>query len=103
MPGRETTPAIHRDTVEHTADRTAVSTPSHAGTTPSQPSLAEVGRSQLRLESVAKVTGAAEYIHNLRLPGMLHGKIHRSSVAHGRIRHVDASAATCGHGASGFT
>ena len=41
----------------------------------------------------AKVTGSAEYIHNLRLPGMLHGKIHRSPVAHGRIVGIDASAA----------
>ena len=46
-----------------------------------------------RLESTAKVTGSVEYIHNLRLPGMLHGKICRSSMAHGRIVRVDPSAA----------
>ncbi len=45
----------------------------------------EVGQSVPRLEGAAKVTGSAEYIHNLRLPGMLHGKIYRSSIAHGRI------------------
>ncbi len=52
-----------------------------------------VGRSIARLEAGAKVTGRAEYVHNLRLPGMLYGKIFRSTVAHGRIRRIDASAA----------
>src|SRR5207244_1923908 len=33
------------------------------------------------------------YVHNLRLPGMLYGRIFRSSVAHGRIRRLDVSAA----------
>src|SRR5262249_47819104 len=32
-------------------------------------------------------------VHNLRLPGMLYGKIFRSSVAHGRIMRIDVSAA----------
>src|SRR5215472_10899753 len=59
----------------------------HATETP------QVGRSVPRLESWLKVTGKAEYVHNLRLPGMLYGKIFRSSIAHGRIRGVDASAA----------
>ncbi len=53
----------------------------------------EVGRSVPRLESTAKVDGSVEYIYNLRLPGMLHGKIHRSSIAHGRIVRIDAGAA----------
>src|SRR5437762_6600038 len=53
----------------------------------------QVGRSVPRLESWLKVTGKAEYIHNLRLPGMLYGKIFRSSVAHGRIKRIDTSAA----------
>ena len=53
----------------------------------------QVGRSVPRLESWLKVTGRAEYVHNLRLPGMLYGKIFRSSVAHGRIKSIDASAA----------
>ena len=42
-----------------------------------------------RLEGAAKVTGRAEYVHNLRLPGMLIGKIFRSTVAHGRIKSLD--------------
>lgn len=52
-----------------------------------------VGCSIPRLEANAKVTGRAEYVHNLRLPGMLYGKIVRSTVAHGRIRRIDPSAA----------
>src|SRR5256886_13685843 len=53
----------------------------------------QIGRSVPRLESWLKVTGRAEYVHNLRLPGMLHGKIFRSTVAHGRIRKIETSAA----------
>ena len=53
----------------------------------------QVGRSVPRLESWLKVTGRAEYVHNLRLPGMLYGKIFRSTVAHGRIKGIDVSAA----------
>src|SRR5205814_3094531 len=53
----------------------------------------QVGRSVPRLESWLKVTGRAEYVHNLRLPGMLYGKIFRSTVAHGRIRRIDTAAA----------
>src|SRR5579884_2470588 len=70
--------------------------------TPSPPALAaegrvatgpQVGRSLPRLEAREKVTGRAEYTHNLRLPGMLYGKVVRSTIAHGRIRSIDASAA----------
>lgn len=55
---------------------------------------AQVGRSIPRLEAWQKVTGRAEYVHNMRLPGMLHGKIHRSTVAHGRIKRIDTTAAS---------
>ncbi|MEX2034969.1 MAG: xanthine dehydrogenase family protein molybdopterin-binding subunit [Xanthobacteraceae bacterium] len=54
---------------------------------------AQVGRSVPRLEGRDKVTGRAEYTHTMRLPGMLHAKIFRSTVAHGRIKKVDTSAA----------
>src|SRR5947209_18133673 len=53
----------------------------------------QVGRSPPRLEAAEKVTGRAEYTHNRRLPGMLHGKVFRSTVAHGRIKSIDTSAA----------
>ena len=54
----------------------------------------QVGRSVPRLESEAKVTGTVEYIHNLEVGGMLHAKIVRSVVPHGRIVGIDATAAT---------
>src|SRR5947209_16187611 len=53
----------------------------------------QIGRSLPRLEAHDKVTGRAEYTHTMRLPGMLHAKIFRSTVAHGRIKSIDVSAA----------
>src|SRR6266851_1804150 len=55
--------------------------------------MAQIGRGIPRLEAHAKVTGRAEYMHHLRVPGMLHGKIFRSTVPHGRIRSIDTRAA----------
>src|SRR3974390_347322 len=55
--------------------------------------LMNIGRSVPRLEAREKVTGRAEYVHHLRLPGMLYGKIFRSSVPHARIKRIDVSAA----------
>jgi CO/xanthine dehydrogenase Mo-binding subunit len=52
----------------------------------------QVGRAIPRLESWQKVTGRAEYVHNLRLPGMLYGKIFRSTFPHARIKSIDTSA-----------
>ena len=53
----------------------------------------QVGRSLPRLEGRDKVTGRAEYTHLMQLPGMLHAKIFRSTVAHGRIKSIDTGAA----------
>ncbi|HXQ82995.1 MAG TPA: xanthine dehydrogenase family protein molybdopterin-binding subunit [Xanthobacteraceae bacterium] len=53
----------------------------------------QIGRSVPRLEAREKVTGRAEYTHLMRLPNMLHGKIFRSTVPHGRIKSIDTSAA----------
>lgn len=53
----------------------------------------EVGRTLPRLEARAKVDGRVEYTHHLKLPGMLTGKIFRSTYAHARIAGIDASAA----------
>src|SRR6476660_2186480 len=53
----------------------------------------QIGRSLSRLEGRDKVTGRAEYTHLMQLPGMLHAKIFRSTVAHGRSKSVDTSAA----------
>lgn len=56
-------------------------------------SMTAMGASIPRVEGRAKVTGRAEYVHNLRLPAMLYGRIFRSTVAHARIRGVDVAAA----------
>jgi CO/xanthine dehydrogenase Mo-binding subunit len=53
----------------------------------------QVGRNIPRLEVRAKVTGRADYTHHLRLPGMLYGKVFRSTVPHGRIVRIDTEAA----------
>ena len=53
----------------------------------------QIGRSVPRLEGRDKVTGRAEYTHTMRLPGMLHAKLFRSTVAHGNIKSIDTSAA----------
>ena len=55
--------------------------------------LPQVGRSIPRLEARAKVTGRTEYVHHLHLPGMLHGKIFRSTLPHALIKSIDVSAA----------
>ncbi len=52
-----------------------------------------VGKPVLRVDGVAKVTGEAVYTDDLRLPGMLVGKILRSPHAHARIRRIDTSRA----------
>src|SRR6476619_7656202 len=58
----------------------------------------QVGRSPPRLEARAKVTGQAEYTHTMRLPGMLHAKIFRSTVAQGKTKSIDTSASKKGPG-----
>ena len=57
-----------------------------------------IGASIPRLEAREKVTGRADYVHHLRLPGMLHGKIFRSTLPHARIKSIDTSAAAAVEG-----
>ena len=57
-----------------------------------------VGCSIPRLEAIAKVTGRAEYVDNLILPGMLYGKIFRSTIARGRIKRLDLDKARAREG-----
>ena len=52
-----------------------------------------VGTSVRRIDARDKVTGRALYAGDLRVPGMLHGKVLRSPVAHARLLTVDARAA----------
>jgi CO/xanthine dehydrogenase Mo-binding subunit len=40
-----------------------------------------------------KVTGSAEFVSDVALPGMLHGKILRSTIPHGLIRDIDLTGA----------
>jgi len=53
----------------------------------------QVGRRVDRLESRAKVTGTADYTHNVVLPRMLHARIVRSTHAHARILSIATQAA----------
>jgi CO/xanthine dehydrogenase Mo-binding subunit len=46
-----------------------------------------------RLDYETKVTGKAQYVADMVVPGMCHGKILRSPLPHARIRRIDASAA----------
>ena len=52
-----------------------------------------VGKDVPRNDAVAKARGSAIYTDDMKLPGMLHGQILRSPVAHARIVHVDTSRA----------
>ncbi|MGZ8424265.1 MAG: xanthine dehydrogenase family protein molybdopterin-binding subunit [Candidatus Binatia bacterium] len=52
-----------------------------------------VGHSVKRVDGVEKVTGAAKFVGDITVPGMLYGKILRSTFPHARIRSIDASQA----------
>jgi xanthine dehydrogenase YagR molybdenum-binding subunit len=52
-----------------------------------------IGQPVARVEARAKVTGAARYAADVRLPGLLHAVIVGAPVAAGRLRHIDATAA----------
>jgi CO/xanthine dehydrogenase Mo-binding subunit len=54
---------------------------------------AVVGRSVTRIDAADKVTGRAQFIADVSLPGMLWGAVLRSPHAHARIRGIDASRA----------
>ena len=54
---------------------------------------AVVGHGVTRYDGPDKVTGRAKYTADLRLPGMLHGKLLGSPIAHGRITRLDVSKA----------
>src|SRR5262252_6664363 len=55
--------------------------------------LADIGRTFRRLDYETKVTGRAQYLADMSVPGMCHGKILRSPLPHARIKHIDASQA----------
>ncbi len=53
---------------------------------------AVIGGSVARRDLPEKLTGEAKYVSDIRLPGMLHGKIVRSPHPHARITTIDTSA-----------
>jgi CO/xanthine dehydrogenase Mo-binding subunit len=53
----------------------------------------QIGRAQARLDAREKLRGEAEFVGDLLVPRMLHGKVLRSPAPHGRIVSIDTSAA----------
>src|SRR3989304_2675435 len=53
-----------------------------------------IGQRLPKLDAPDKATGRTVYGHDVRLPGMLHGRILYSRYPHARILRVDASRAT---------
>lgn len=60
-----------------------------------------IGRRMRKVDGLAKASGRARYTDDLRLPGMLHGKILRSPHPHARIVSVDTTAAEAMPGVHG--
>ncbi|MBE0687023.1 MAG: xanthine dehydrogenase family protein molybdopterin-binding subunit, partial [Anaerolineaceae bacterium] len=52
-----------------------------------------IGKSYNRPDAIGKVTGKAQYLDDIRLPGMLHAAILRPEYAHARIISIDTSEA----------
>lgn len=52
-----------------------------------------IGTPTSRVDGRAKVTGAAKYAAEFNAPGLAHGSVVTSSIAKGRIAHIDASTA----------
>lgn len=53
----------------------------------------EVGKSTPIQDAALKVTGQKRYVGDMKLPGMLYGKVLFSPIAHGRITRLDTSKA----------
>src|SRR6266702_3344550 len=52
-----------------------------------------LGEAYKRKEDARFIRGQGNYVDDIKLPGMLHGAILRSPVAHARIKSIDPSAA----------
>ncbi len=52
-----------------------------------------IGKRLPKMDAEEKVTGRGTYIHDLKLPGMLYGKILYSPYPHAKILHIDTSRA----------
>ena len=58
------------------------------------PEIGGIGHSVLRREDDRLIEGQGDFLDDVVLPGMLHMAIHRSPVAHARIRGIDTAAAS---------
>ncbi len=67
--------------------------PSPAAPAANIPPLTTIGRETRRVDAVERVTGRATYSADIKLPGMLYGRVLRSPHAHARVRGVDISKA----------
>lgn len=52
-----------------------------------------IGKATQRKDAVDIVTGASKYIDDMKMPGMLYGKVLRSPHAHANITHIDVGKA----------
>ncbi len=77
---------------ERVALRTAARTAADSGG-PERAALRTVGRPTPRIDAVERVTGKAIYTADVKLPGMLYGRVLRSPHPHARIRSIDVSRA----------
>jgi len=50
---------------------------------------AVIGKRLPAIDALGKATGQVAYLQDMRLPGMLYGKVLRSPHAHARIRAID--------------
>ena len=64
-----------------------------SGSQPTKDKYEVIGTRPIRHDGVDKVTGKALYGADIRLPGMLHGKVLRSPHAHARIKSIDTTKA----------
>jgi len=53
-----------------------------------------VGQRVKRIDAFDKVTGKSKYVGDLKMDGMLYGKILRSPVAHGIVKSIDITKAS---------
>src|ERR687887_2102815 len=66
-----------------------------------QPTTQVIGAPLKRVEDPLLITGAAKYIDDLTLPGVVHAAVLRSPYAHARIKGIDTSAARAAPGVVG--
>jgi len=67
--------------------------PSPVATLATAPAGHQVGQSHRKVDAMERMRGVLRYTDDLKLPGMLHGKIKRSPHAHARIVAIDPSRA----------